>query len=69
MMTAKMEDKLNTLMRNWWNGNLSEAKRQTRNLNKRELTQLLINQHQLKNGAWSKENILKIQDFVVESLQ
>lgn len=68
MMTAKMEAKLNTLMRNWWNGNISDARTQVRNLNKRELAQLLINQQQLSDGAWSKENIVRLQDFVVDAL-
>lgn len=68
MMTAKLQSKLNTLMSNWWNGNISDAQAQVRNLNKRELTQLLVNQHQLEQGAWSKANIVKLQDFVVDAL-
>ena len=67
-MTEKQEQKLNELMRHWWNGNLTDARAQVRKLTKRDLTQLLINQHQLANGAWSQENVVKLQDFVADAL-
>jgi len=64
-MTNKLEQKLNELMRNWWNGNQSDAERQLRALKKRDLAHLLVNQHRLEDGAWSKENVVKLQDWVV----
>jgi hypothetical protein len=64
-MTNKLEQKLNELMRNWWNGSRSDAERQLRALKKRDLAHLLVNQHRLEDGAWSKENVVKLQDWVV----
>ena len=64
-MTRKLEHKLNELMRNWWNGNRSDAQRQLRALKKRDLAHLLVNQQRLEDGVWSRENIVKLQDWVV----
>jgi len=64
-MTNKLEHKLNELMRNWWNGNRSDAERQLRALKKRELVHLLVNQQALYDGAWSNDGNLKFQDWVV----
>ena len=64
-MTNKLEQRLNQLMKNWWTGNLSEAERQLRALKKRDLVHLLVNQHRLEDGAWSKEYQIKLEDWVV----
>ena len=67
-MTNKLEQRLNQLMKNWWTGNLSDAERQLRALKKRELVHLLINQHRLNDGAWHIDNVVKLQDWVADTL-
>jgi len=56
-MTNKLEQKLNELMRNWWNGNRSDAERQLRALKKRDLAHLLINQHRLKTARGARKTL------------
>jgi len=68
-MTKQQENRLNKIMWNWWHGNLSEARRLLIALRKRDLAQLLVNQHNLEHGAWSKEYQIKLEDWVVGSLE
>jgi hypothetical protein len=68
MMTSKLEKKLNTLMDNWTNGNISDAQQQIRNLNKSELAQLLINQQLLSSGVMSRSRVIALEDFIVDAL-
>lgn len=69
MITQKQHSKMNELMRNWWNGNLSDAGAQVRKLTKRELAFLLLNQQELAHGAYHAPNVLKFQKFVVDALE
>jgi hypothetical protein len=66
-MTGKLEQKLNELMRNWTNGNRSDAERQLRALKKRHLAHLLINQHRLDDGVSARDRVgtVKFQDWIV----
>lgn len=68
-MNDELNKKLSEIMLDWWSFRLEEARDQIRGLSNKELTQFLINQQKLRDGAWSEENILKIQDFVVGALE
>ena len=68
-MTKQQENKLNKIMWNWWHGNLADARQGLRRLHKKDLAQLLVNQQQLEHGAWSREYQIKLEDWIIGTLE